>query len=523
MALTPLVAGAQHRSPWIVVLLAPVYTVLYAAGKWAAWRSAWRAGGLRATLVAVAATLPIQALVAGAFYLIGLGLGSLFAPGPIVPLSGTDVWMALGLLAVGLASSLVIARLEEREAGAAPAAANAASRAADEIELSIDPTPLTLQSFFVSHGYWRANAARDALERRGGLVEKRPLAASEDMLTAAEQRLGERLPDTLRALYRVMDGGYVGALYVPLRGEPGPRYDDWRGAFSIDYSSLAALDQLRTVKEHYADFTDDPDDLPKDAERLVVLQARYGDMTLLDYSSGPEPRVLIVDYDRAAEKGPVDAAFEDFDAFFRALRRRRRDDRPYRREALRSSPLASLPEAERPGAAWMGDVPHPFFNSASSRNDGSEPKRQADDALVAETETRLGLALPPALVALWREKNGGGTAYIYLDVPDAPDGERKVWEQPVPLEYVVSLETLSGRIRFPPGATPWAEGFRDPGRLVVLEADHDRAFLLDYRDGTDGPAVLIVEDLAAGDSSSHLRISSVDEFLRRLRAFKRLG
>lgn len=73
------------------------------------------------------------------------------------------------------------------------------------------------------------------------------------MIAAAETRLGVRLPDTLRALYRKLNGGYVGWLYVPLVPNPAPAYDDWRGAFSIDYSSLASLDELRTVAEHYSD------------------------------------------------------------------------------------------------------------------------------------------------------------------------------------------------------------------------------------------------------------------------------
>jgi hypothetical protein len=442
------------------------------------------------------------------------------------------VWIALALLALGLVAGLVIVRLEDSGASAPDAAgvgrsagrAEAPGRDADEVQLSIDPTPLTLHTFFLSPGSWRANAGRDALERRGGQVEKRPLEASEEMIAAAEDRLAVRLPDTLRALYHIMDGGYVGRLYVPLKDEPGPRYEDWRGAFSIDYSSLAALDGLRTVAAHYADFTDDPADLPEHADRLVVLQARYGDMTLLDYSRGPQPRVLLVDYDRAAGAGPIDAAFEDFDAFFRALRRERGERRPFRREAFRSLPLASLPDAEQPRAAWMDDRPHPFFNLAASRQDGSEPRRQADGALIAETEARLGVSLPPALVALWRAKNGGAMAYVYLDAPDEPDGERRAWEQPVPLEYVVDLETLSGRIRFPPGATPWAARFRDPRRLVVLEVlGQDGAFMLDYRDGTGDPAVLIVADLAAGDSAAHLRVASVGEFMRRLRRFQRLA
>jgi hypothetical protein len=38
------------------------------------------------------------------------------------------------------------------------------------------------------------------------------------------------LPDTLRDLYRVMNGGYVGTVYVPLREAARPRLGDWRGA-----------------------------------------------------------------------------------------------------------------------------------------------------------------------------------------------------------------------------------------------------------------------------------------------------
>src|SRR5262245_35006200 len=113
-------------------------------------------------------------------------------------------------------------------------------------------------------------------------------------------------------------------------------------------------------------------------------------------------------------------------------------------------------------------------------------------------------------------------AYVYLDAPGEPDGERTAWERPIPLEYVVSLQVLSERIRFPPGEVPWAERFRDPRRLVVLEAERGRACLLDYREA-ESPAVLLVDDLAAGDSPSHVRVDSVDEFLRRLRRLKSPG
>ena len=467
-------AGWLHRSPWTVVLATPTFTALYALGKWNAWRAAWHAGGVRQVALALLVTLPIQAIVAGVCYLIGLGLGTLFAGNqPIAALSLADIVGMVVLLAAGLAAGVAIIRME----GTPPSSVTTVAAMAETPELVIDPTPLTLDTFFKSPGYWWDNAARQALQNRGTPVVKQPLLAGEDTIVAAEERLGVRLPETLRALYRIMNGGYVGWLYVPLKADPKPVYDDWRGAFSIDYSCLVPLERLRTVAEHYADFTDDPDEIPSDADNLIVLQARYGDMTLLDYSRGPQPRVLIADYDRLDEE-PVDIAFENFDIFFAALRRDRPDEARRRRRAL----SGAVP-------FWAGEAPHAFHTEAVGREDGSEPKLAADDALVAETQTRLGVTLPASLVALWREKNGGGVSGRFLD-------DVEVMHFPVPLEYFVSLADLSDRIVFPQGEMPWKERYPGTDRLIVIDAHRRPAVLLDYRDRPDGePAVLLVKDL----------------------------
>jgi hypothetical protein len=249
MALTVVVAmiaaGWLHRSPWLIALVTPAFTVLYALGKWNAWTAAWRAGGAKQIALATAVALPIQAVVAGVFYLLGLGLGRLFTGyAPIAALSAADAFGAGVLFAIGVAISAAIIRLEGVPSQSFDAEVTTPT---EEPELDIDPTPLTLGTFFKSPGYWRRNASRQALEERGAIVEKPPLAASEDMIAAAEARLGIRLPETLRTLYGVMNGGHVGWLYVPLTANPKPVYDDWRGAFSIDYSSLAPLEELRTV------------------------------------------------------------------------------------------------------------------------------------------------------------------------------------------------------------------------------------------------------------------------------------
>lgn len=494
-------AGWLHRSPWTIALATPTFTVLYALGKWNAWTAAWRAGGVRQVALALLVTLPIQAIVAGVCYLIGLGLGTLVAGDtPIAALSLVDVVFMVALLAVGVAAGAAIIRLEGTPVPSPSATVATTAAVAETPELFIDPAPLTLATFFQRPGYWWDNAARQALENRATPVVKQPLLARDDMITAAEDRLGVRLPETLRALYLIMNGGYVGWLYVPLKADPKPVYDDWRGAFSIDYSSLAPLEQLRTVADHYADFTDDPDEIPADADHLIVLQARYGDMTLLDYSRGPQPRVLIVDYDRADEQ-PVDIAFEDFDAFFAALRRDRPDhDRARRRAAV----PAAVP-------FWGAPAPHAFHANAIRRKDGSEPELAADDALIAETHTRLGVTLPASLVSLWREKNGGAVSRRFLDDIEA-------MQFPVPLEYFVSLADLSDRIVFPQGELPWKERYSGTDRLIVIEADRRRAVLLDYRDRPDGdPAVLLVKDLDEPLTDA-TRVESWQDMLARLSA-----
>ncbi len=117
---TALYAGFAHRSPWIIGLLALSFTVLYIAGKAASWRVLAQQGAA-AVLKALLVTLPIQGVVAGVFYLIGLGVGALVARREIAAaLEPFDVTLAGGLLVFGIAASALIYTVEAR-ADAAPA------------------------------------------------------------------------------------------------------------------------------------------------------------------------------------------------------------------------------------------------------------------------------------------------------------------------------------------------------------------------------------------------------------------
>jgi hypothetical protein len=131
--------------------------------------------------------------------------------------------------------------------------------------------------------------------------------------------------------------------------------------------------------------------------------------------------------------------------------------------------------------------------------------------------------LPASLVMLWKVKNGGGVSSRFIEMTaDGAVTDIEAMRFPVPLEYVVSLADLSDRIAFPPGEIPWKERHHGADRLMVLEADHGRAVLLDYRARPDDdPAVLLVNDL---DEPLELatRFAGWDDLLVRLR-FQRTG
>ncbi|MGJ7573587.1 SMI1/KNR4 family protein [Variovorax sp. RB2P76] len=515
-----MVAGYLGRSPWIVVLATPALTLLYALGKFRQWQMAWRAGGVKSICLAALIALPVQLVLGYVFYLLGRGLASLVAPAPIDAFGAADV-LAVGLMfLIGLAFSLAIIKLEENAMGLQDArtapVVDQTAHSTEDVELDMDPRPLTPKTFFKSPGYWRPDPLYEALEGRGKRVAKPALAASDAEIAAAEERTGFRLPESLRALYRMLDGGYVGALYVPLKMDPGPVYDDWRGAFSIDYSSLSPLKNLRTVRAHYEDFTDDPDDMPAHADTLLVLQARYGDMTLLDYSRPGDPQVSIVDFDRNGDL--ADISFESFDDFFLALRRPKEEKpRPFNRELFRSKPLGDLPRDDRATAFW-GYGNHPFVNMAKGRDDGWHPKDMADKALIDDTEARIGAKLPEVIKELWRARNGGDVAYRFLE--DGPDGEFEPFEELAPLEYAVTLAELSRRIDFAIGETPWHESIAEADKLVVLNAKRDALVLLDFRREGD-PSLLVVDDFGASGIDNARAFDDVNAFVQKLRKFER--
>ena len=119
---TAIYSGFVHRSPWIIALLSLSFTVLYIAGKIAQWRMLAHSEGLAGVAKALAVTVPVQTVIAGVCYLIGLGLGAIFAKREFAGAIETfDLTLAGGLLVFGVAASAIIYTVEARAGDRAPA------------------------------------------------------------------------------------------------------------------------------------------------------------------------------------------------------------------------------------------------------------------------------------------------------------------------------------------------------------------------------------------------------------------
>ena len=122
-------AGFLYRSPWIIALLTLSFTALYVSGKIEQWKLLARTQGAVAIVKALLVTLPIQAVLAGIFYLIGVGIGAIAGNRSFAErLEGFDVTLAGGLLVFGLAAGALIYAAEARAGAGGTASAHTLSQ-----------------------------------------------------------------------------------------------------------------------------------------------------------------------------------------------------------------------------------------------------------------------------------------------------------------------------------------------------------------------------------------------------------
>jgi len=373
-----------------------------------------------------------------------------------------------------------------------------------DADFAIDPTPVTVENFWSGRHYSVGNYSRTALlgvtQHDGSKPAKAPAGASEEKIAAAEARLGVRLPETLRRLYKLCDGGSAQHYMIAMTPDPAPIFDDYQTAFP--YDDIVPLADLESVSDNYTAYKSEED--PPAAEwlagcqRMIILSYRE-ETLLLDYRDGEAPKVVIADLTKAPEAHEI-ATFENFDTFFAALRRMEEPQ-------LRTG--ATLPRSD---ISAVSVRPEQFWAWSAQA-----ATRAATAQEIIAQEHNLGLKLPEALQNLYRTADGGAVAFTRLS-------QMALDDQPFPNDgllaagKLVTLKTLSGRIDFMDGAQPWTQIHEKSDHLLVLGASYDTALMLDYSEleANEEPAVLWLQTLD-DPASNHVRYNSFTEFLGALR------
>jgi hypothetical protein len=318
-------SGLLARSPWIIVPLGLVFTIAMIVGRSAGWARALKThSAVRITAEALA-TLTVQLALVSTFYLMGRGVAALIGRDG-ASFESWD-WMYVAVVAaVGIGLGAVAVR---RESGAGQDAAfiehDATHPESDNntARAEIRPLPerVTPETLFAGIHYSHGRMETGAYD--GTPNEKS--AGSDEKIAAAEARLGVTLPEGLRTLYRLQNGGSVKNICAPKPGIVEPRlYDDIIHPFA-GYEDLYPLEMLRTVFDSTTDFADpdDPDQadqFPDGCKQLIILAQWYRVTLFLDYTEGTPPTVGFVDFDLDDWRAGV-VRWNDFDAFFASLRR----------------------------------------------------------------------------------------------------------------------------------------------------------------------------------------------------------
>lgn len=182
------------------------------------------------------------------------------------------------------------------------------------------PQALTSQTFYTGIHYGHATPTEE-----GGYdgTPNAESAGTPERIAAAEARLGVSLPEGLRALYRVQNGGEACNLALPLVPQPR-RFEDILTPFG-GYEDLHPTESLATAWEGFLAFATPQDEAMaylfcNGTDRMVVLSQWYRRTLFLDYNGPGAPSVGHVDFDDPDWANRV-RRWPDFEAFFAQLRR----------------------------------------------------------------------------------------------------------------------------------------------------------------------------------------------------------
>lgn len=336
-------AGYMQRSLWSIPLLAGVFTVLYIYGKQPQWRKliAEKPGMVLPSFIG---TYVMQAIMCGIFYLIGFGAKAVLGEtGERAAFGAFDYQLASGLLLVGLILGTIVNQFTKRlyadlsdllnetrgqldEAQASLAAFTGAGSDKPKVDIRLTGEPVKPHSLIdgihYSHGKYK----------KGGDFDGTPSAESaggDEKIANAEARLDRELPEGLKAIYRIYNGGSINDVCIVNEGVTGTDLSFCEVLMPfLGYNDLYPLEKLYTAWESFTHFADpeDPDDREEyedffshGTENMVLLAQWYRESLFLDYNEPGEPRIGFVDFDDAQWWENV-RYWPNFTAFFAQLR-----------------------------------------------------------------------------------------------------------------------------------------------------------------------------------------------------------
>lgn len=285
-------AGYLGRSAWIIVPFTAAYTVSFIIGRIARWQHAMKTkgAGLGYVITGLLSTALSQFILVGLLYLIGAGIGALFG-GP----DGSDVleradWIwAGGLGAFGAVAGAIIALMER--GGSVKPVEPVGTAVTQERKLSGFKVQILDEAVTPANMFYQSERNQ----------ERSPKITEMD-IAATESRLGVRLPETLRAMYKQQDGGNLNSICIPdADHEPIIALERMLNPFS-GYNDLHACTKLNTVADSFLAFAG-PDDedygylFTGGTDKMVLLAQWYLESLFLDYNIGGHPRVGFVDFD----------------------------------------------------------------------------------------------------------------------------------------------------------------------------------------------------------------------------------
>lgn len=341
-------AGWHARPPLAIAALVTVFAASFVVGRRTTWSATTGKPAPWPSLPSLLPTIAIQGILVGVLYLLGAGLAAVSGRlWMLQPPSPVDVLAPLGLGLVCAAMATLAARIDRMQRLAdngtdlgprrpangevtAPRNVLTGTMMSDSTstedsslpaEIRLLPEPVTPETFYCGIHFSHGHYGEDGFD--GTATEAS--AGSDEKIRAAEARLGVVLPEGLRRLYRVQNGGSLSQMCIPRPGVTMPRrYDDILTPFS-GYNDLYPTETLTTAWDSFLAFAD-PEDrdtygslFTGGTERMVVLAQWYRESLVLDYNQPGEPRVAFMDFDDEAWMEQA-VWWQDFEHFFALLR-----------------------------------------------------------------------------------------------------------------------------------------------------------------------------------------------------------